>query len=56
MIDQKKHDLKKAVRLLGNIITLARQGFDFSGDEGIEILNEAEEYRQLLIQELNLGK
>jgi hypothetical protein len=49
-----RHELKKAVRTLGNVITLVRRGYDFTTEEGQAILAEADGFREWLEQELAL--
>lgn len=46
------HDLERAARMLGDIVDLVKDGYDFSTDEGKELIAEAQEAKALLQSEI----
>ena len=54
--ERKRHDLHQAVRVLNALIEFIEQGFDFSTNEGHEIIKEAKNASALLRNEITKNK
>lgn len=51
----KRHELLEAIRILSTIVQFSERKFDFSSDDGIEILKEAKAACQCLEREIQLS-
>lgn len=51
-----RHDLKRAIRAMNNVIELAKRGYDFKTERGKQVLDEAEAQRKWLESKLGISE